>query len=162
LAFFESSRYLNGKRFFHALICIEPLGPIAIFDMRQHRFQAVRASPTTAQSTSTFLLIETGVDVDMDDLGMRGEGGEIAGDAIVKPGADGDQAIAFLHGVVGKALPCMPSMCRALGCVHRTRPGPAAWWCRGYFPCRPACAAAVDAPAMIAPPPTYSTGARCG
>ncbi len=43
-----------------------------------------------------------GVDVDVDDLGVRGEGGEVAGHAVVKPSADGDQAVAFLHGVVGE------------------------------------------------------------
>ena len=41
------------------------------------------------------------VDVDVDDLGVRGEGRDLAGDAVVEPGADGDEQVALLDRVVG-------------------------------------------------------------
>ena len=41
------------------------------------------------------------VDVDVDDLRLRREGGELAGDAVVEARADGDQQVALVHRVVG-------------------------------------------------------------
>ena len=37
------------------------------------------------------------VDVDVDDLGVGGEGVDAAGDAVVEAGAEGDQQVALLH-----------------------------------------------------------------
>ena len=37
------------------------------------------------------------VDVDVDDLGLRGEAVDLAGDAVVEAGAEGDQQVAALH-----------------------------------------------------------------
>ena len=38
------------------------------------------------------------VDVDVDDLGLRGEGADLAGDPVVEPGAQADEQVAALHG----------------------------------------------------------------
>ena len=37
------------------------------------------------------------VDVDVDDLGLGGEAVDLAGDAVVEAGAEGDQQVAALH-----------------------------------------------------------------
>ena len=58
-----------------------------------------------------------GVDVDVDDLGMRCEGGEVAGHAIVKARPDGDEAIAFLHGVIRVGAAVHAKHIEALGVV---------------------------------------------
>ena len=42
------------------------------------------------------------VDVDVDDLGVRREGLELAGDAVVEARADGDEQVALVHRVVGR------------------------------------------------------------
>ena len=39
-----------------------------------------------------------GVDVDVNDLGVRGEGIGIAGDPVVEAGSDRDEEIGLLHG----------------------------------------------------------------
>ena len=48
-----------------------------------------------------------GVDVDVDDFGVRGELGNLSGDAVGEPGADGDEKVALGHRHV-----------RVLGAVH--------------------------------------------
>ena len=57
----------------------------------------------TGQSTSTVLLIEDGSMSMWMILRVRGEAREVAGHAVVEAGADGDQQVALLHGVVGVA-----------------------------------------------------------
>ena len=42
-----------------------------------------------------------GIDIDVDDFGVRGEGGEASGDAIVEAHAEGDQEIGIGHRHVG-------------------------------------------------------------
>ena len=42
-----------------------------------------------------------GVDIDVDDFGVRGEGGEASGDAVVEAHAEGDQEIGIGHRHVG-------------------------------------------------------------
>src|SRR5580704_145673 len=42
-----------------------------------------------------------GIDIHMNDAGVTGEGGKLAGDAIVKTGAEGDEQVAFGHPHVG-------------------------------------------------------------
>ena len=48
-----------------------------------------------------------GVDIDVDDLGVRREGGQAAGDAVVEADAEGDQQVAVGH------APCWRRSCRA-------------------------------------------------
>ncbi len=43
-----------------------------------------------------------GVDVDVDDLGVGGEGSEAAGDAIVEANAEGDDQVGIVHAHVGR------------------------------------------------------------
>ena len=43
------------------------------------------------------------VDVDVDELGPRGELGQLAGDAVVEAGADGHDQVGLVHRVVGRA-----------------------------------------------------------
>ena len=43
------------------------------------------------------------VDVDVDELGVRRELGELAGDAVVEAGADRDDQVGLVHRVVGGA-----------------------------------------------------------
>ena len=45
------------------------------------------------------------VDIDVDDRGVAGEAGQVAGDAIIEAGADGDEAVAVLDGVVRVGRP---------------------------------------------------------
>ena len=65
-----------------------------------------------------------GVDVDVDDLGLGGEVGQVAGDAVVEAGADGDEAVGFLHGVVGEGAAVHAQHVEALGValVERAQP----------------------------------------
>ena len=141
LAVGESSRYLNGYRFFHALICAHHAWRSRCSMQRQHRFQRCLGIADHRHIHVHVLADAAGVDVDVDDLGVGGERREVAGHAVVEAGADGDEAIAFLHGIVGEGRCRACRACSsALGSVHQTRPGPAGWWCRGYFPFRPACA----------------------
>ncbi len=51
----------------------------------------------------------------MDDLGIGGEGGQIAGHAVVKACADRNQQIAFLDGVVGEGAAVHAEHVEALG-----------------------------------------------
>ena len=64
-----------------------------------------------------------GINVDVDDLRVRGEVLGVAGDAVIEAGPDGDQAVTVLHGVVGDGVPCMPSMPQRqlIGLVHRAQ-----------------------------------------
>ena len=48
-----------------------------------------------------------GVDIDVDDFGVGGEGGEASGDAIVEAHAEGDQQVGIGH------APCWRRSCRA-------------------------------------------------
>ena len=44
-------------------------------------------------------LVELGrVDVDVDDLGLGGEGADLAGHPVVEPAAQGDEQVGLLHG----------------------------------------------------------------
>ena len=49
-----------------------------------------------------------GVDVEMDDPGVGRELGQLAGGAVVEPGADDDQQVAVLHRMVGGARAVHP------------------------------------------------------
>ena len=93
------------------------------------------ASPTTGHVHVHGLADAAGIDVDVDDLGLGGEVGEIAGDAIVKPGADADEAIAFLHGVVGgRASRACRACSRARGSSSSNAPRPSRVVVQGMFP----------------------------
>ena len=83
-------------------IWAEPFLAVAVLDVLGHFLQAQAGVADDGDVHIDVLADRRGVDVDMDDLGLGGEGGQIAGDAIVEAGADGDQAIALLHGVVGE------------------------------------------------------------
>ena len=52
-------------------------------------------------STLTFLLIDDGIDVDVDLLRAGREGVEPAGDAVVEARADADHHVAIVHRQVG-------------------------------------------------------------
>ena len=52
-------------------------------------------------STRTFLLIDDGIDIDVDLLGARRERIEAAGDAVVEARADVDHHVAIVHRHVG-------------------------------------------------------------
>ncbi len=52
------------------------------------------------------------IDVHVDHFGMRCEGIELTGHAIVKARADGDQQIALLYRRLAALVPCIPSMPR--------------------------------------------------
>jgi hypothetical protein len=90
----------------------------------------------------------------VDDLGVRRERGQIAGDAVVEPRADGDQAIAFLHRVIGEGAAVHAEHVEGLGIVFvkraqaQQRGGTGDVRLVGDF------AQACQAPLMIAPPPT--------
>ncbi len=60
-----------------------------------------RTSPTTGISTRTVLLIDDGIDIDVDLLRARREGVEPAGDAVVEARADVDHHVAIMHRHVG-------------------------------------------------------------
>ena len=42
-----------------------------------------------------------GIDIDVNDAGVAREGGQVAGDAVVETGAEGDEKVAFGHAHVG-------------------------------------------------------------
>ena len=46
-------------------------------------------------SASAVLADFGGIDIDVDDFGVGGEGGEAAGDAVVEADAEGDEEVAF-------------------------------------------------------------------
>ena len=68
------------------------------------------------------------VDVGVDDLRVRGEGVQLAGDPVVEAGAEGDQQVGLLQRV-DRARPCRA--CRACpgaaGGSRGTRRAPSAW-----------------------------------
>ena len=68
--------------------------PVAMFDVVGNiSLQArVLASPTTAYVDVDGLAHAAGVDVDVDDGGVRRETGEVAGHAVIEAGTDRDQA----------------------------------------------------------------------
>ena len=57
-----------------------------------------RQSPAMATSAPAHLVELGRVDVDVDDLGLGGEGVDPAGDPVVEPAAQGDQQVGPLHG----------------------------------------------------------------
>ena len=73
-------------------------------------------SPTMPRSTLTFLLIEDGSMSMWIFFGLRREGVEPAGDAIVEARADADHQIAIVHRVVGFERCRACRACRAIAC----------------------------------------------
>ena len=75
------------------------------------RVSSARASPITSLQSPTIgtsadaVLADLGrVDVDVDDLGVRRERGELAGDAVVEPRAERDQQVGLLHRRHGRVV----------------------------------------------------------
>ncbi|ETT24537.1 hypothetical protein RR21198_4620 [Rhodococcus rhodochrous ATCC 21198] len=58
----------------------------------------VLQSPTIGTSAKRCLPISAGVDIDVDDPGVRGERGGVAGDPVVEPCAECDQQVTALQG----------------------------------------------------------------
>ena len=85
-------------------------------------------SPTIGMCAGTFLRDLGRVDVDVDELRARRELGQLAGDAVVEAGADGDDQVGVVHRVVGGA--------RA---VHAQHPEPLVVRCREARPAPSAC-----------------------
>ena len=56
-----------------------------------------RQSPTIGHVGPAHLALLGRVDVDVDDLGVGGEGRHLAGDPVVEPGAEGDEQVGLLH-----------------------------------------------------------------
>ena len=50
------------------------------------------------------------IDIEVDDLRVRREIFDVASDAVIESGADGDQEVAFRNGHIGAYEPCMPTM----------------------------------------------------
>ena len=63
-----------------------------------------RQSPTIGDVGAAHLAQLGGVDVDVDDLGVGGEGRDLAGDPVVEAAAEGDQQVGLLHGGDGRVV----------------------------------------------------------
>ena len=100
-----SARYARGKV---ALPLAQRLPPFAARGRRARSgstssicFITVRASPTMGTSTLTFLLTLAGSTSTWTMVALLGELVELAGDAVVEPGADGDDEVGLGHRHVG-------------------------------------------------------------
>ena len=80
-----------------------PVSASSLLSFSSTRF----TSPTIGTSGVRFLPIFGGIDIDVDHFGVRREGGEAAGDAIVEAHAEGDQQIGSW------SSPCWRRSCRA-------------------------------------------------
>ena len=59
-----------------------------MLDEREHRFEGGLGVADDGDIDVDVLADAAGVDIDVDDLGVGGEGGEVAGDAVVEASAD--------------------------------------------------------------------------
>ena len=59
-----------------------------------------RQSPTIGDVGAADLAELGGVDVDVDDLGVGGEAGDLAGDAVVEAAAEGDEQVGLAASTV--------------------------------------------------------------
>ncbi len=68
---------------------------LALSGLQHHLGQYVLDVADDRQVDTDILLDRGRVDVDMDDLGVRRKGGDLAGDPVVEAGADGDEQVAM-------------------------------------------------------------------
>ena len=85
-------------------------------------------------------LVELGrIDVDVDDLGLRGEGVDPAGDPVVEPAPEGDQQVGALHGWSPRcSCHACPASRGTAGGSRGSSHGPSGWSRRGCRSARPA------------------------
>ena len=88
----------------------------------------------SAASTFTFLLISDAINFDVNFARVPRVGAQVAGDAIVKAHADGDQQVGFLNRVLTHASPCMPIMPRFSGSLAGKQPMPRSVMATGMLP----------------------------
>ncbi len=82
----------------------QPVCRVQGLDQRQHRLEHPLHVPDDRHIHPHVLADCRRVDVDMDDLRLRGESFHISGYTVVKPRADGNEHVAVMHGHV--RIPC--------------------------------------------------------